>query len=32
MSWPIRRWAVAAGATVLYALLVAIPTDLVDTP
>ncbi len=32
MSWPMRRWAVAAGATVLYALLVAIPTDLIDTP
>ena len=27
-----RRWAIAAGATVLYALLIAIPSDLVDTP
>jgi hypothetical protein len=32
MTWPIRRWLVALGATVGYALLVAVPTDLVDTP
>lgn len=32
MSWPLRRWAVALGATLAYALLVAVPTDLVDTP
>ena len=31
-TWPMRRWLVAAGATVGYALLIAIPTDLVDTP
>jgi hypothetical protein len=31
-AWPGRRWLVAAATTVLYALLVAIPTDLVDTP
>lgn len=31
-SWPARRWLVAAGSTVAYALLIAIPTDLVDTP
>lgn len=32
LRWPVRRWVVAAGSTVLYALLIAIPTDLVDTP
>jgi hypothetical protein len=31
-AWPARRWAVAAAATVGFALFVAIPTDLVDTP
>ncbi len=31
-AWPRRRWQVAAGTAVLYTLLVAIPTDLVDTP
>ncbi|HEX6247928.1 MAG TPA: hypothetical protein VFZ64_08670 [Nocardioidaceae bacterium] len=31
-AWPLRRWLVAAGSTVAYALLIAIPTDLVDTP
>ncbi len=31
-AWPRRRWVVAAATTVLYALLVAVPTDLVDTP
>lgn len=31
-SWPLRRWAVAALATVGYVLLVGIPTDLIDTP
>ena len=30
--WSARRRFVAAGASVLYALLIAIPTDLVDTP
>ncbi|MBD3947520.1 hypothetical protein [Nocardioides ganghwensis] len=31
-AWPARRWLVAVGATLAYTLLVAIPTDLVDTP
>ncbi|MGN6575674.1 MAG: hypothetical protein ACTHKG_08305 [Nocardioides sp.] len=31
-AWPRRRWLVAAATTVLYTLLVAVPTDLVDTP
>lgn len=31
-SWPARRWLVVAGASLAYTLLVAIPTDLVDTP
>ena len=31
-TWPIRRWAVAAGSALGYALLIAIPTDLIDTP
>jgi hypothetical protein len=31
-SWPLRRWAVALLSAVGYALLVAVPTDLVDTP
>lgn len=31
-AWPRRRWLVAAGSTAAYTLLVAIPTDLVDTP
>ncbi len=30
--WVLRRWVVAAVAAVGYALLVAVPTDLVDTP
>lgn len=30
--WPMRRWLVAAGSAVGYALLIAIPTDLIDTP
>ena len=30
--WPARRWVVAVGSTIAYALLIAIPTDLVDTP
>lgn len=30
--WSTRRRVVAAGSSVLYALLIAIPTDLVDTP
>lgn len=32
MRWPPRRWATAVVSAVLYALLIAIPTDLVDTP
>jgi len=31
-AWPARRWAAAAAASVTFALLVAVPTDLVDTP
>lgn len=31
-TWPMRRWLVAAGSSVGYALLIAVPTDLVDTP
>jgi hypothetical protein len=31
-SWPLRRWLVAAATSIGFALLVAIPTDLVDTP
>ncbi len=31
-SWPLRRWAAAVGAAVGFAALVAIPTDLLDTP
>lgn len=31
-AWPRRRWAAAAASGVLYTLLVAVPTDLVDTP
>jgi uncharacterized integral membrane protein len=30
--WPARRWLVAAATAVAYALFIAIPTDLVDTP
>ena len=32
MRWPLRRWATAVVSAVLYALLIAIPTDLIDTP
>ena len=32
LSWPARRWGVAALATVGFTLAVAIPTDLIDTP
>jgi uncharacterized integral membrane protein len=31
-AWPARRWVVAAASAVAYALFIAIPTDLVDTP
>lgn len=31
-SWPPRRWLAAVGAGALFALAVAIPTDLVDNP
>ena len=31
-GWGRRRWVVAAGATVLAAVVVAVPTDLIDTP
>lgn len=30
--WPMRRWVVAVASAVGYALLIAIPTDLIDTP
>lgn len=30
--WPRRRWGVAAASSVAYALMIAIPTDLIDTP
>jgi uncharacterized integral membrane protein len=32
ITWPARRWVVAAASAVAYALFIAIPTDLVDTP
>lgn len=32
LTWPARRWAVALLAAVGFALFVAVPTDLVDTP
>jgi uncharacterized integral membrane protein len=31
-TWPARRWVVAAVSAVAYALFIAIPTDLIDTP
>nr|WP_257907778.1 hypothetical protein [Janibacter limosus] len=31
-SWPARRWLVAGMAALGFVLLVAIPTDLIDTP
>ena len=30
--WPARRWVVAAASAVLFAVLIAVPTDLIDTP
>ncbi len=30
--WAARRWLVAAGTSVLFTVLVAVPTDLIDTP
>lgn len=30
--WPARRWGVAASAAVVFAVVVAIPTDMIDTP
>lgn len=30
--WPARRWVAAALASPLFALIVAVPTDLIDTP
>lgn len=32
LAWPARRWWVAAAAAAGFTLLVAIPTDLIDTP
>ena len=31
-TWPARRWVVAAGSGVGFAVFVAVPTDLIDTP
>lgn len=31
-TWPARRWLVTAAATAAFVLVVAIPTDLIDTP
>ena len=31
-SWPRRRWLVALAATAAFVLVVAVPTDLIDTP
>lgn len=32
LSWPARRWLVALTATIGFVLVVAVPTDLIDTP
>lgn len=32
LAWPARRWLVAGLAAVAFVLLVAVPTDLIDTP
>ena len=32
VSWPARRWLAAAAAAVGFALVVAVPTDLIDNP
>lgn len=32
LSWPLRRWLAGAGTAIAFTLLVAIPTDLIDTP
>ncbi len=32
LSWPARRWLVAAGAAIGTLLFIGIPTDLIDTP
>lgn len=31
-GWPARRWVAAAAAALAFAVVVAVPTDLVDTP
>ncbi len=31
-AWPLRRWLAAAGVATVFVLVVAIPTDLIDTP
>ncbi|MFD2081629.1 hypothetical protein SAMN05421678_12836 [Actinopolymorpha cephalotaxi] len=31
-GWPVRRWGVAFASAVLFAVVVAVPTDLIDTP
>ena len=32
LSWPVRRWLVALGTAAGFVLVVAVPTDLIDTP
>lgn len=32
MSWPLRRWLLGSAFAVGYAVLVGVPTDLIDTP
>ena len=32
LSWPARRWVVALAAAAGFVLVVAVPTDLIDTP
>lgn len=32
VAWPRRRWFAAVGAAIAFVLLVAVPTDLIDTP
>lgn len=32
LAWPVRRWLVALGAAAAFVLVVAVPTDLIDTP
>ena len=32
LTWPVRRWLVAIATAVAFVLVVAVPTDLIDTP